>query len=88
MMWLADALTAFQALIAFLFMPAALLAGLGAYFWYLGVQKNQPDKQRLGKMMLMFGIIFFAILFILQYFLATGPLTWTGLPQHFEPDAG
>ncbi len=57
------------ALLSFLMLPAVLLIFFGARNWYLGLEKGDEDKLRLGKMFTMFGIIFTAIIIICSYFL-------------------
>jgi len=57
------------AFLSFLVLPALLLLFFGARNWYQGVQSENEDKLRWGKMFTMFGAIFLVIILICSYFL-------------------
>jgi uncharacterized membrane protein YidH (DUF202 family) len=57
------------ALLSFLMLPALLLLFFGIRQWYQGMQLQNEEKLRWGKMFTMFGVIFTVILLICSYFL-------------------
>lgn len=68
-MVIGDAINAFAALIKILFLPAAVMLGVGIYWWYQGSKLRNKDRLRLGKMLAMFGIIFMVILQVVYWVL-------------------
>lgn len=70
MMILTDAEGALATLLNIMAMPAVFLICFGVYLWYKGTQQNVENRSRMGRMLLMFGVILLVIVLILSYFIA------------------
>jgi hypothetical protein len=64
---------AFSVLLGLLLVPAVGLLVYGARAWHKGQLQQHEDSLRLGRMLVMFGIILLSILVVVSYFL-TGKL--------------
>jgi succinate dehydrogenase/fumarate reductase cytochrome b subunit len=69
MMYLLDAQTALDALLSLLMLPAAVMIGIGGFFWDRGATQQNEDRVRKGKMLIMFGAILLVILLVCSWFL-------------------
>jgi hypothetical protein len=68
-----NAAAALATLVEIMALPGALLSGIGGYMWYTGYSKHDENTIRLGKMLIMFGIILLVIVAILSSFLSHLP---------------
>ncbi len=71
MIYFLDARAALNGLFSLLMLPAVFMIVLGLRFWYRGAQQQQEDRLRMGKMLTMFGAVFFIILLICSWFLTS-----------------
>ncbi len=69
-MILANTEAAFATLLNMMAVPSVFLICLGGYFWRRGWQEKNENRARLGRMLLMFGVVFLTIVLILCYFIA------------------
>lgn len=68
-MILINAAGALKTLLDLMVVPGVLLTASGAYMWFSGYRNQDENKTRLGRMLLMFGIILLVIIAILSNFL-------------------
>jgi hypothetical protein len=67
---LLNATGAFLTLLDIMLLPAVLMIATGAILWRRGWLLYAEDKSRLGRMLLMFGIILLLIVLTTSYFLS------------------
>ena len=76
-MTLINAAGALKTLLDLMVVPGVLLTVTGAYMWHSGYRNQEENKSRLGRLLLMFGIILLVIVAILSDFLIHLPVPKT-----------
>ena len=69
-MQLLNAQAALSTLLNLMALPGAILTVVGGYLWYNGSQQALENRSRIGRMLVMFGLILLFIVIILLLFIA------------------
>ena len=64
-----NAQAALTTLLSLMALPGALMTAVGSYLWYDGIKHQLDNRGRLGKMLVMFGLILLDIVIILTLYL-------------------
>ena len=72
-MTLINAGGALATLVDLMVLPGAIMSAIGGYMWYKGQRNGEENRSRIGRMLLMFGIILLVIVIILSGFLRNLP---------------